>query len=294
MLKLKFSNLRQYLLLMRLDKPIGILLLLWPTLAALWLSARGWPEPDILLIFIFGVIIMRSAGCVINDFADRRIDHLVSRTCQRPLASGKVSSEEALTLFFILVLMAFILVLFLNRQTIFLSVIALVLAIIYPFMKRYTYYPQFFLGLAFSWSIPMAFMAQTQTIPQWSWALYLATICWIIAYDTQYAMVDREDDLKAGIKSTAIVFGKNDKLIIFMLQFLALTILTFIGITLSLGLAFYIGIIAAFCLAIYQQWLIRARQKEKCFQAFLNNNWFGLCLFAGIFFSFSVFPQWAG
>ncbi|MFK5986820.1 MAG: 4-hydroxybenzoate octaprenyltransferase [Pseudomonadota bacterium] len=283
---LKKSNLYQYYLLMRLDKPIGSLLLLWPTLWALWIAAEGFPPYSLLIIFTLGVIFMRAAGCVINDYADREVDKHVQRTQQRPLTSGKISTHEALSLFAILILMSFFLVLFLNQLTFFLSIIAIVLAIIYPFMKRYTYYPQFFLGLAFSWSIPMAFAAQTNALPNIAWWLYILTISWIIAYDTMYAMVDREDDLKIGIKSTAIAFGKADKLIIILLQLFTLLGLSVLGLSLGMNPAYYFGIIVALGFSVYQQWLIKERDKSKCFQAFLNNNWFGMSIFLGIFFNY--------
>jgi len=211
---LKIANSKQYYLLMRMDKPIGTYLLLWPCLWALWIAAQGFPDPLILLVFCLGVFIMRSAGCVINDFADRKVDKQVTRTQNRPLTSGKVTSQEAITLFFLLTLIALALVLLLNTFTILLSIVALALAVIYPFMKRYTHYPQVVLGMAFSWSIPMAFAAINEQIAPIAWWIYGLTICWIVAYDTMYAMVDREDDLKIGIKSTAIAFGRADKLIV--------------------------------------------------------------------------------
>ncbi len=281
--QLSLSNIHQYYLLMRLDKPIGSLLLLWPTLWALWIAAAGIPQLFMLTIFVLGVIFMRAAGCVINDYADRNVDKHVQRTQHRPITSGKVSPKEALSLFFLLVCISFLLVLFLNKLTIFLSTIAMLLAVIYPFMKRYTYYPQLFLGMAFSWSIPMAFAAQTNTIAHIAWWLYVVTICWIIAYDTMYAMVDRDDDLKIGIKSTAIAFGHADKLMIFLLQLATLIGLCFIGIQLAMTTVYYVGIFVALCFSLYQQWLIKDRDKPLCFKAFLNNNYFGMSVFLGIF-----------
>jgi 4-hydroxybenzoate polyprenyltransferase len=284
--QLKLKNVHQYYLLMRMDKPIGSLLLLWPTLWALWIAAKGTPDLTILFIFCCGVFVMRSAGCVINDFADRKIDKQVARTQSRPITSGKVSSQEAISLFLLLCLMALLLVSFLNTQTILLSFVALALAIIYPFMKRYTHYPQIVLGMAFSWAIPMAFAAQTANINAVAWWLYFLTICWIVAYDTMYAMVDREDDLKIGVKSTAIIFGKYDKLICLVLQLMTLLGLAVIGSYLLLGIFYYLGLLLALGFVLYQQWLIKDREKSKCFQAFLNNNWFGLSVFLGIFFNY--------
>jgi 4-hydroxybenzoate polyprenyltransferase len=280
---LKIVHAKQYYLLMRMDKPIGTLLLLWPSLWSLWIAAKGIPDPLILLVFCLGVFIMRSAGCVINDFADRKVDNQVQRTQHRPLTSGKVTSQEALSLFFYLILIALVLVLLLNLLTILLSLVALVLAVIYPFMKRFTHYPQVVLGMAFSWSIPMAFAAITEQIDPIAWWLYILTITWIIAYDTMYAMVDREDDLKVGIKSTAIIFARADKLIILSLQLITLIGLSIVGSQLAMGLFYYLGLIAASGFALYQQWLIKDREPAKCFQAFLNNNWFGMSIFIGIF-----------
>lgn len=276
------KRLALYARLMRLDKPIGIYLLLWPTLWAVWLAGEGRPAFTIVLIFILGTVVMRSAGCVINDFADRRIDPHVKRTCQRPLATGEVSSREALGLFIALCLLAFGLVLFLNRFTILLSLIAVVLAAIYPFMKRYTHWPQFFLGLAFAWAIPMAFAAQQNSLPALAWWLLLTKILWTIAYDSMYAMVDRDDDLKIGVKSTAVLFGQADRLIIGLLQIAVLGLLIFIGQQAGLGTAYYLSLAVAALLALYQQWLIKDRRREPCFRAFLNNHWFGLVVFLGL------------
>jgi len=279
---LKLAHVSYYSQLMRIDKPIGTLLLLWPTLWGLWIASEGLPAYHILIIFCLGVFLMRSAGCVINDYADRELDKHVKRTQTRPLTAGKISEKEALALFVLLAFTAFLLVLFLNKLTILLSIVALFLASLYPFMKRFTYYPQLFLGLAFSWSIPMAFAATGSQITIIVWLLYLASILWIIAYDTQYAMVDKEDDLKIGIKSTAIVFGQYDKLVILMLHILSLTLLAIAGQLLKLGIIYYFGLLAALLIALYQQWLIRNRQTQDCFKAFLNNNWFGLIIFIGI------------
>ena len=276
----------QYSRLMRLDKPIGILLLLWPTLWALWVAAEGMPSLHILSVFVLGVILMRSAGCVINDFADRNIDGHVARTKQRPLASGKVSVKEALFLFAALVLLAFILVLTLDAYTIALSFVALLLAIVYPFTKRFISTPQVVLGIAFAWAIPMAFAAIRGHIPLEAWLLFFATVLWAVAYDTYYAMVDREDDLKIGVKSTAILFGDFDRLIIAMLHTIVVLLLFFLGITIAASNLYYLGLFVAGLLVVYQLWLTRQRESEKCFQAFLNNNWFGVAVFVGILLNF--------
>lgn len=277
------ERLQQYYLLMRMDRPIGTYLLLWPTFWALWIAAEGIPPLSILLIFSLGVFVMRSAGCVINDYADRNIDKHVERTKNRPIASGKVSPGEALGLFAVCVLIAFVLVLFLNLYTILLSVAALFLAAVYPFMKRYTYYPQIVLGMAFSWAIPMGFAAQLNHIPVVAWILYLVTIIWIVCYDTMYAMADRDEDRKIGVKSTAIIFADNDKLIIALLQIAFIAGMLLIAWLLQAGGFFYLGIAAAAVFSLYQQYLIRYRDKKRCFQAFLNNNWLGMTIFIGIF-----------
>jgi 4-hydroxybenzoate polyprenyltransferase len=276
------NKLHAYWRLMRADKPIGIYLLLWPTIWALWIAAQGTPPWSILLVFVAGVIVMRSAGCVINDYADRKVDGSVARTATRPLATGEISEKEALGLFFLLILFAFVLVLTLNWQTIVLSFGALVLATIYPFMKRYTHLPQVVLGAAFSWSIPMAFMAVTGQIGWQAWLLFLANVCWTTAYDTQYAMVDREDDLKIGVKSTAILFGQYDRLIIAILQFFSLVLILFVSINQQLGWPMYLALGISAGLFVYQQWLIRARVREACFKAFLHNHYVGLVIALGI------------
>lgn len=280
------ERLKQYYLLMRMDRPIGTYLLLWPTLWALWIAVEGIPSPDLLLIFSLGVFVMRSAGCVINDYADRNIDKHIERTRNRPITSGKVSPDEALKLFAFCILIAFILVLFLNFYTILLSVIALVFAAVYPFMKRYTFYPQIVLGMAFSWAIPMAFAAQLNLIPVIAWILYAVTIVWIVCYDTMYAMADREEDLKIGVKSTAIIFASHDKLIIALLQTVFIAGMLLIAWLLNAGVFFYLGIAIAAVFSLYQQYLIRDRDKTLCFQAFLNNNWLGMVIFIGIFLNY--------
>lgn len=271
-----------YARLMRLDKPIGIYLLLWPTLWALWIAGEGVPDPLVLFVFVAGVVLMRSAGCVINDYADRDIDPKVSRTRLRPLAAGDVTPREALVLFAGLCLLAFALVLLMNSLTIWLSFIAVALAAVYPFMKRFTYYPQVVLGLAFGWSIPMSFAAQTGSVSGVAWLLLGANLFWTVAYDTLYAMVDRKDDLRAGVKSTAILFGEADRDIIAILQGLALFSLLLAGIQVEMGWPYYLGLLGAGGLVVYQMKLIQRRKPEKCFQAFLNNHWVGLVVFAGI------------
>jgi 4-hydroxybenzoate polyprenyltransferase len=268
--------------LMRADKPIGTYLLLWPTLLALWFASEGVPDMKILAIFVAGVFVMRSAGCVINDIADRKIDGHIERTNQRPLVSGEVTTKQAILLFVGLVVLAFILVLMLNWQTVVLSIGALLLASCYPFMKRFTYLPQFVLGAAFSWSIPMAFMAIQTSVPNWSWLLYLANLLWTVAYDTQYAMVDRDDDVKVGVKSTAILFGEYDRLIIGLLQIVVVAIMSGIGILQSFTLSYFVFLAMVAMLFIYQQVLIKNREKQACFNAFLNNNYVGLVLVLSI------------
>lgn len=279
---LQMNKFQAYSRLMRIDKPIGSLLLLWPTLWALWLSGRAIPPLDVLLVFVLGVFFMRAAGCVINDFADRKIDGHVKRTEARPLPSGAVSEKEAKLLFVALVLVSFALVLTMNAMTIWLSFGGLALAWVYPFMKRYTHLPQVVLGAAFGWAIPMAWAAVSESVPLTCWLLFFANICWTVAYDTQYAMVDRDDDLKVGVKSTAILFGRYDKLIIGLLQLASLALLAAVGMIMKLNGAFYGAVLLAGALFVYQQKLISRRQRELCFKAFLNNNYVGLVLFIGV------------
>lgn len=274
-----------YWQLTRMNRPIGSLLLMWPTLWALLLAAGGLPQWDVALVFILGVFTMRSAGCVINDFADRKVDGHVKRTKNRPLPSGLVSSKEALVLFFVLVLVSFMLVLSMNKLTIELSLVGVILAFIYPFMKRFTHVPQLFLGLAFSWAIPMAWAAEAGSLPHEVWLLFVINLLWTIAYDTQYAMVDRDDDLKIGIKSTAILFGRFDKLIIGLLQLATLLLLMILGSWLSLTAGYYWGILGAAVLFVYQQRLIKDRDRDLCFKAFLNNNYVGMVIALGILIS---------
>lgn len=282
---LKRENLREYALLMRLDRPIGNLLLLWPTLWALWIAAGGWPHWQVLTVFVLGVLLMRAAGCVINDYADRNIDPHVSRTQHRPLAAGRVTSKEALTLFALLTLSAFALVLTMNWLTIGLSFIGAALAASYPFMKRFTHLPQAYLGIAFGWAVPMAFAAQANHIPLIAWLLLLATLLWAVIYDTFYALTDRKDDLKIGVKSTAILFGKHVRLIIGILQIALLGLLVIIGNMAALSWPYYVGLAVGAGLFLYQQWLTRDAEPQAGFQAFLNNNWFGAAIFVGIFAS---------
>ncbi|MDP7536450.1 MAG: 4-hydroxybenzoate octaprenyltransferase [Methylococcales bacterium] len=272
----------QYWLLGRFDKPIGIFILLWPTLWALWVAADGRPSFHVLVVFVFGVILMRAAGCIINDYADRDFDPYVERTRQRPIASGKVKPKEALILFCVLSLVAFLLVLTLNTMTIKLSVVGVLLAASYPFMKRYTHLPQAYLGIAFGWAVPMAFAAQTGTIPLVAWLMYLAVALWALVYDTMYALVDYDDDLKIGVKSTAILFGDRFREIIAVIQGLSLGLLVLVGYLEDLSGIYYIGLAIALGLSIYQQKLIFYRNKANCFHAFLNNNWYGLVVFSGL------------
>ena len=282
------ERLRNYWYLMRFHRPIGIFLLLWPTMWALWIAGAGKPDARIVTIFVLGVVLMRAAGCVINDFADRRFDPHVARTRDRPIASGRVTPREALFLFAFLCSLAFVLVLQLNRLTIALSPVAVFLAASYPFMKRFTHLPQAYLGLAFGWAVPMAFAAQTGTIPATAWWLLLATVLWALAYDTMYAMVDREDDLKIGVKSSAILFGRHDRLIIGLIQVAMLMVMIRVGLVERLGGWYWLGLAAAAALAGYQQYLIRDRRPQDCFQAFLNNHWLGLVIFLGILFHYGL------
>lgn len=277
---------KAYWQLTRMDRPIGTLLLLWPTLWALVIAANGLPDLSVLVVFVLGVVLMRSAGCVINDFADRKVDGHVKRTKQRPLPSGAVTSKEALALFLVLAVVSFLLVLTMNTLTIQLSFVGVGLAFIYPFMKRYTHLPQLFLGLAFSWAIPMAWAAQTNELPAVVWFVFAINALWTIAYDTQYAMVDRDDDLKIGIKSTAILFGRLDKLVIGVLQLVTLAMLIVLGMYYQLGASFYWSLLVVGGLFVYQQHLIRHRDRDLCFQAFLNNNYVGMAVTVGLLIAF--------
>jgi 4-hydroxybenzoate polyprenyltransferase len=274
-----------YIRLMRLNKPIGAYLLLWPTYWALFLSAEGWPDIDLLIIFTLGVLVMRSAGCVINDYADRNIDQDIARTKDRPLITGEVSPKSALRLFVFLLIIAFGLVLLTNALTIKLSLIALALATLYPFTKRWTHLPQVVLGVAFGMSVPMAFSAQTGSIPVSAGWIFLATIVWTLIYDTFYAMADRDEDIKIGVKSTAILFKKYDQIFITFLQILLIIVFVVIGNLFDLGSIYYFSLVIILIFMIYHQLLMKKRQKELFFKAFLNNNFIGMTAFIGIFLS---------
>ncbi|HCU0879871.1 TPA: 4-hydroxybenzoate octaprenyltransferase [Morganella morganii] len=280
------SKWQAYSRLMRTDRPIGSLLLLWPTYWALWIAARGVPDWHILIIFTIGVFSMRAAGCVINDFADRKFDGSVERTKNRPLPRGDVTEKEAKILFAVLVLVSFGLVLTLNTMTIWLSVAGLALAWVYPFVKRVSHLPQVVLGAAFGWSIPMAFAAVSESLPAECWLLFAVNIVWSVVYDTQYAMVDRNDDLKIGVKSTAILFGRFDKMIIGILQLVMILMLLWIGVMVNLSGIFYWSLLLAGALFVYQQRLMADRERDPCFQAFMNNNYVGFILFLGMLVSY--------
>ena len=282
------ERLRQYAQLTRADRPIGWLLLLWPTWWGLWLAAKGLPPVWPLLVFTLGVWLTRAAGCVINDYADRWLDGSVERTKQRPLATGAVSGREALGLFAVLMLVAFALVLTLNRLTIWMSVVGVLLAASYPYLKRYTYLPQVYLGMAFGWGIPMAFAALTGSVPKLAWVLYVANIFWATAYDTWYAMVDREDDIRMGAKSTAILFAEMDlaaQAVLYAGMFVALAL---VGRDAAMGQYYWLGLGLACVLVVYQFGLARGRERDACFRAFLHNNWVGMVLFAGIAADFAL------
>ena len=272
----------QYARLTRLHRPIGNFLLLWPMLWALWIAALGAPDARVLSVFLLGVLLMRAAGCVINDFADRRIDGQVRRTRERPMATGAVSAPEALAIFLVLCLTAFGLVLLMNGLTIALSFVAVALAATYPFMKRHTHLPQVHLGVAFGWAVPMAFAAQTGGVPAIAWWIFMTAVVWAAIYDTEYAMVDRDDDLRIGVKSMAILLGRQDRVVIGLLQLLMTAMLIWIGILAHLGPVFWLALTLATLLFGYQQYLIRARRREDCFRAFLNNNLYGGVIFSGI------------
>ena len=275
-------QLRNYSKLMRLDKPIGIWLLLWPTLWALWLAGDGTPDQGLFVIFVFGVVVMRSAGCVLNDYADRNIDPYVERTRMRPIASGAVAPMEALTLFAALALIAIGLATMLNTPARLLAVIGAILTVAYPFVKRFLSIPQFVLGAAFGWSVPMAFAAQTGSTPELAWLVFGTTMIWAVIYDTFYAMVDREDDRKVGVKSTAILFGEVDLFVIAGLQALMLVALVLVGVRAALGFWYYLSVVVAAGLMVWHQWLARDRQAAGCFAAFLHNHLIGMVVFIGI------------
>jgi 4-hydroxybenzoate polyprenyltransferase len=276
------GTLQDYVRLMRLDRPIGIWLLLWPTLWAVWIAGRGKPDPRLFIIFVLGTVLMRSAGCAINDYADRSFDPHVERTKERPLAAGRISTLEALILFAVLSMMALVLALQLNRLTLLLAVVGAFLALTYPFIKRFLSVPQLYLGLTFGWGIPMAFAAQLETVPRVALLLLIANMLWVTVYDTIYAMVDREDDLKIGVRSTAILFGDSDRHIIAALQAMTLLALYLVGRMLHMGAWYHAGLIAGALFFVYHLWMIRARDRASCFRAFLNNNYFGMSVFIGI------------
>ncbi|MCP1727968.1 4-hydroxybenzoate polyprenyltransferase [Natronospira proteinivora] len=271
-----------YIRLMRIDRPIGTFLLLWPTLWALWLAGEGQPDPHVFVVFVLGVFVMRAAGCVMNDFADRHIDGHVKRTKDRPLATGAIQAWEAIMLFVVLGLLAFGLVLTTNVLTIQLAFVGIFLAATYPFMKRYTYLPQGYLGIAFGWAAPMVWAAQTGGLSELAWLVFIAVVLWALAYDTIYGMVDRDDDLKVGVKSAAILFGDLDRLIIGLIQAAFLWTLYLIGQQAELSAAYYWGLAFAAVNMIWQQMLIYRRRRDDCFRAFLSNNWAGFFIFAGI------------
>jgi len=282
------DRMQQYWLLARFDKPIGILILLWPALWALWLASDGQPDLLVLTVISLGVVLMRAAGCVINDYADRELDPHVERTKLRPMAAGKVSPKEALIVFAVLTLSSFALVLLLNIYTIMLSFVGAFLAASYPFMKRYTQLPQAYLGIAFGWAVPMSFAAQSNEIPTVAWVLYLAVVLWALVYDTMYAMVDKEDDLKIGIKSTAILFGDYDRHIMAVLQLIIIGLLYWVGRLQDVSWIYFTALALSSLFFVYQQKLIFHREKADCFTAFLNSHWFGLTLFIGLVLEFAV------
>ncbi|WP_370264414.1 4-hydroxybenzoate octaprenyltransferase [Limnobacter sp.] len=284
------GRLRDYFLLLRLDKPIGILLLLWPTLWGLWLAARGVPNVQVLLVFLAGVVLMRSAGCAINDYADRDIDLHVERTRNRPLTSGRIAAWEAVALAAVLALLALLIVLPLGWPVILMSLPAAFLAGTYPFTKRFFPMPQAYLGIAFGFSIPMAFVAVQGEVPWYAWVVFLANVFWTVAYDTEYALVDKPDDLKLGIKTAAITLGRFDVLGIMVCYAMCLALWAVVAFALGFGWPFWLGWICALAVAAYHFALIRNRDRAKCFKAFLHNNWFGFALFAGLVLQFVFYP----
>jgi len=276
------ATIADYVQLTRLDKPIGIWLLLWPTLWALWIASHGRPNPRLFLIFVVGTVLMRSAGCAINDYADRRFDPRVERTRGRPLAAGRITPVEALLLFAALSLTALVLVLQLNKMTLLFAVAGAALAVSYPFIKRFLSVPQLYLGITFGWGIPMAFAAQVERVPRVGWLLLIANMLWVTVYDTMYAMVDRNDDINIGVRSTAILFGDSDRHIIAALQALTLLSLYLVGQMMRMSPWYYGGLIAGALFFVHHLWLIRRRERDACFKAFLNNHYFGLSVFLGI------------
>jgi 4-hydroxybenzoate polyprenyltransferase len=283
------KRLKHYIALTRLNKPIGILLLLWPTLWAIWIASEGRPDTTVLMVFVLGTILMRSAGCAINDYADRDFDAHVKRTAERPLAAKKISTKEALAVAGVLAFAAFLLVVFfLNRLTLYLSFAALFLAASYPFTKRFFAMPQAYLGIAFGFGIPMAFAAQTGAVPALAWWLLAANVFWTLAYDTEYAMVDRDDDVKIGIRTTALLFGKNDVAIVMACYMVMLAMMMVIGKVVGLGWPYFIGVGIACGIALFHYTLIRGREREQCFKAFLHNNWLGFTLWCGVMFDYAL------
>jgi 4-hydroxybenzoate polyprenyltransferase len=281
------QQLMPYVRLMRLDRPIGNFLLMWPMLWALWVAAEGFPKPLVLAVFLLGMLLMRAAGCAVNDYADRGFDGHVERTRARPLARRELPARNALALFVVLCVLAFGLVLLMNRLTVWMSLGGAALAATYPFMKRYTYLPQVALGAAFGWAVPMAFAAELGSLPPIAWLIFVAAVVWAVIYDTEYAMVDRDDDLKIGIKSTAILFGEADRMMIGILQGLMVICLLLIGQRAEMSAIYYTGVAVAAAMFVYQQYLIRDRSREGCFRAFLNNNYVGGIVFAGILFHYA-------
>lgn len=277
----------KYARLMRLNRPIGIWLLLWPTLWALWIASVGRPDQKVFLVFVLGTIVVRSAGCIINDFADRKLDPHVRRTADRPLAAGEIAPAEALILFVALMLIALGLVMTLNRLTVWLAIGGAAVTVVYPFMKRFVSAPQFVLGIAFGWGVPMAYAAQVGAIPRVGWLLFLSAIIWGIVYDTEYAMVDRDDDLKIGVRSTAILFGDMDRVFIAGLHALLFLSLVLVGQSAELGAWYFGGLGVAALFALYQLYLIRDREPDGCFRAFLNNAWLGGAVFLGMALDFT-------
>ncbi len=284
------AQVRNYGRLMRIDKPIGVWLLLWPTLWALWLAGEGHPDQGLFIVFVLGVFIMRSAGCVLNDYVDRDIDPYVERTRNRPIASGAVAPKEALTLFVALSLIAIGLATMLNRPAQLLAIVAAGLTVSYPFIKRFVSIPQFVLGAAFGWAVPMVFAAQTGEVPQLAWIVFGAALIWAVIYDTYYAMVDREDDRKLGVKSTALLFGDADLFVLGGLQLIMLLALVFVGLRAELGFWYYLSVAIAAGLMAYHQWLARDRQPAGCFAAFLHNHFIGLVVFIGIVLHYCFNP----
>jgi 4-hydroxybenzoate polyprenyltransferase len=283
------ERLKLYIALTRLHRPIGILLLLWPTLWALWIATEGRPNATVLVVFVLGTILMRSAGCAINDYADRDFDPHVQRTADRPLAAKKISTKEALAVGGVLAFTAFLLVVFfLNRLTLYLSFAALFLAVSYPFTKRFLAMPQAYLGIAFGFGIPMAFAAETGTVPALAWWLVLANVFWTLAYDTEYAMVDRDDDMKIGIKTTALLFGKYDVAMVMFCYMAMLLLLTGIGKVIGLGWPYFCGLAIACGISLFHYTLIHKRERERCFKAFLHNNWLGFTVFCGVMFDYAL------